>query len=140
MTVRPARLTDADTIFEMLGRFATSYAPDRAVFDESLPQMIADDRVTLLIAEEHTAAVGYVMAVEFQTLFANGSVVQVEELFVEEESRGRGMGRALLDTVLAWSRERQAVEVTVPTRRAGDYYERLGFERAAEYFRLRLTA
>ena len=74
------------------------------------------------------------MAVEFGTLFANGAVVQVEELFVEEAKRGAGTGQVLVAAVVEWARQRGAVEVTVPTRRAGAYYERLGFERTAEYY------
>ena len=88
----------------------------------------------VLVAEDGGTLAGYAMAVEFGTLFANGAVVQIEELFVEEAKRGAGTGQALVSAVVEWARQRGAVEVTVPTRRAGAYYERLGFDRTAEYY------
>ena len=90
--------------------------------------------MALFVGDDGGSLAGYVMAVQFETLFANGCVVQIEELFVEEAKRGAGTGQALVAAVVAWARQRGAVEVTVPTRRAGAYYERLGFERTAEYY------
>lgn len=101
--------------------------------------MVESQDVALLVAEDGGTLAGYAMAVEFATLFANGSVAQIEALFVEEATRSAGMGRALVAAVVEWARSRGAVEVTVPTRRAGDYYERLGFERTAEYYHVRLS-
>jgi GNAT superfamily N-acetyltransferase len=53
-------------------------------------------------------------------------------LVVREDTRGRGVGRALVAAVEHWARERGAGRVVVTTalRRAGAhaFYERLGFE------------
>ena len=111
-----------------------SYEPDRNAFASSFAAMVDSQDVALLVADDGGALAGYAMAVGFATLFANGSVVQIEELFVEEAKRGAGTGRALVAAVVEWARRRGAVEVTVPTRRAGAYYERLGFKRTAEYY------
>jgi predicted N-acetyltransferase YhbS len=137
--IRRADAADAGTVFAMLERFATSYEPDHDVFAKSFAAMIDARDVLLLVADDDGAVVGYVMAVRFPTLFANGPLVQIEELFVEEAKRGSGTGRALVAAVVEWARQRGAVEVTVPTRRAGAYYERLGFERTAEYYHVRLS-
>ncbi len=134
MEIRRAEAADADGVFAMLERFAMSYEPDHNVFAPSFAALIAAHDVLLLVADDGGTLAGYVMAVEFGTLFANGAVVQVEELFVEEAKRGAGTGQALVAAVVEWARRRGAVEVTVPTRRAGAYYERLGFERTAEYY------
>ncbi len=123
----------------MLQRFAMSYEPDRDAFAPSFAAMVDSQDVALLVADDGGTLGGYVMAVEFGTLFANGRVVQIEELFVEEARRSAGKGRALIEAVAEWARTRGAVEVTVPTRRAGAYYERLGFERTAEYYHVRLS-
>ncbi len=116
-----------------------SYEPDHDAFASSFVAMVESQDVALLVAEDGGTLAGYAMAVEFATLFANGRVAQIEEIFVEEAKRGAGTGRALVAAVVEWARSRGAVEVTVPTRRAGDYYERLGFERTAEYYHLRLS-
>ena len=111
-----------------------SYEPDRNAFGPSFAAMIDSQDVALLVADDGGTLAGYVMAVEFGTLFANGVVAQIEELFVEEAKRGADTGQALVAAVVEWARRRGAVEVTVPTRRAGAYYERLGFKRTAEYY------
>lgn len=116
-----------------------SYEPDRDAFAPSFEAMIDSEDVALLVADEGETLAGYVMAVGFATLFANGTVVQIEELFVEEAKRVAGTGQALIEAIIEWARSRGAVEVTVPTRRAGAYYERLGFEATAEYYHLRLS-
>jgi GNAT superfamily N-acetyltransferase len=137
--IRRAEAADADGVFAMLERFAMSYEPDRNLFVPSFAAMIEAQDVALLVADDGGTLVGYVMAVEFGTLFANGAVVQIEELFVEEAMRGAGTGQALVTAVVEWARQRGAVEMTVPTRRAGAYYERLGFERTAEYYHVVLA-
>ena len=139
MEIRQAQAADADAVFAMLERFAMSYEPDRDAFALSFAAMAESQDVALLVAEDSGTLAGYVMAIRFGTLFANGSVAQIEELFVEEAKRGAGVGRALVAAVVEWARSGGAVEVTVPTRRAGDYYERLGFERTAEYYHVRLS-
>ena len=139
MEIRPAQAADADAVFAMLQRFVMSYDPDRDAFAPSFASMIDAQDVALLVADDGGTLGGYVMAFEFATLFANGSVVQIEELFMEEAGRGAGTGRALVQAVVDWARTRDAVEVTVPTRRAGAYYEGLGFERTAEYYHVRLS-
>ena len=134
MKTRAATAADADAVFAMLQRFAMSYEPDRNAFATSFAAMIDSQDVALLMADDGGTLAGYVMAVEFSTLFANGVVAQIEELFVKEAKRGTGTGHALVAAVVEWARRRGAVEVTVPTRRAGGYYERLGFECTAEYY------
>ena len=139
MEIRRAQAADADAVFAMLQRFAMSYEPDRSAFARSFAAMIDSQDVALLVVDDGGTLGGYAMAFEFATLFANGRVVQIEELFMEEAGRGAGTGRALVQAVVDWARTRDAVEVTVPTRRAGAYYERLGFERTAEYYHLPLS-
>ena len=139
MEIRQARAADAGAVFAMLEQFAMSYEPERSAFTASFTAMIDSQDVVLLVADDRGTLVGYAMAVEFGTLFANGSVVQIEELFVEEAKRGAGTGRAMIEAIVRWASSRGAAEVTVPTRRAGAYYERLGFERTAEYYHAALA-
>ncbi|HUF53697.1 MAG TPA: hypothetical protein VMR52_07995 [Dehalococcoidia bacterium] len=50
------------------------------------------------------------MAVVFDTMFANGPVVQIEELFAEETHSGHGVGETLVNAAMtghaAWARAR----------------------------------
>jgi streptothricin acetyltransferase len=55
----------------------------------------------------------------------------VEELVVDTEFRGRGVGRALMDRAIAWARERNFPGVTLETQDnnvpACKFYEKCGF-------------
>jgi GNAT superfamily N-acetyltransferase len=123
----------------MLAGFVTSYEPRRAAFDVTYPTLIADSRSDILVAELDSAIVGYVMASDTPTLFANGTVTELLELYVIEAHRRHGFGRALVAQAVDRARKCGAVEVTVPTRRARTFYEAQGFEITAEFFKLRFA-
>ena len=136
-SVREAHLADADVVFVLLTQFATSYTPIRANFDNNYPHILQNNDADLLVAEVDEQIVGYALATDSMTLFANGPVTELIELFVLEEFRRKGVGRALVQQAIARSKKRRAVEVVVPTRRAGSFYAALGFESTAEYFKLK---
>ena len=91
------------------------------------------------MAEDDDGVQGYVYAADAPTLYANGPITEILELYVEESDRRRGIGRRLVESVAASARERGSVEVVVPTRRAGAFYQAVGFELTAELFKLRLA-
>jgi GNAT superfamily N-acetyltransferase len=62
-------------------------------------------------------------------------VAWVEEVFVRDQERGRGVGRALMGAFERWAADRDCALVALATRRAAPYYRALGFEESAVYFR-----
>lgn len=140
LVIRPARPADADQLFRLVEQFATSYRPDRAAFDRHFPRLLAADSTDCLVADGGGDLLGYVLAFQLLTLYANGIVVELQELMVAPEHRGRGTGRRLVEAIVARARDAGAVEVTVPTRRAREYYLRIGFEETATYFKRRLAS
>ena len=136
--IRTAPLSDADAIFPLLSKFAKSYRPMRAAFDANFPGLIEDERYDVLVAERDGHLARYLLVSDSLTLFANGIVTELLELYVNEEDRGRGIGRELVDQAVSRARDRGAVEVTVPTRRARSFYLAMGFEPPAEFFKLSL--
>jgi len=140
--IRHAELTDADAVFELSLRFATSYRPQRPLFDQNFELLLAAmtyDGTDLLVAEDEGKVIGYALASRFLALCAPGPVAELHELIVDPAYRNRGMGRMLVEAVIGRARTTGAVEVTAPTRGAGDYYRRLGFEVSATLMRLPLT-
>jgi len=138
LTVRLASEADSDSLFGLLKKFATSYQPQPAAFDVNYPRVLQKEESDLLVAEQEGRVVGYLLASDALILFANGVVTELLELYVDEDERRRGIGRRLVQQAVARAKERGAVEVTVPTRRAADFYLALGFESTAEFFKLRL--
>ncbi|MER5520766.1 GNAT family N-acetyltransferase [Streptomyces sp. NPDC048254] len=142
-TVREATPSDADDIYRLLIGFVTSYRPDRAVFDgATFPRIIAaaaEGSAEFLVAEQDSGVVGYLLALRMPTLFAGGTILELLELAVAEPMRGRGTGSALIRAVQAKAREAKDVEVTVPTRRAADFYRALGFHETAVHLKWSTT-
>ncbi len=137
--VRQALAADAESVFALLVQFAMSYRPRRDAFDEHYPSLLTADHANLMVAEVGARVVGYALAFELLTLYANGVVLELQELMVDPEYRSRGLGEKLVRAVVEHGRATGAVEVVVPTRRARDYYVRLGFEETASYLKLKLV-
>lgn len=61
----------------------------------------------------------------------------VDDVFVEPEHRSRGMGHALLRSVEAWAREREAdgisLQVAAANARGRKFYDDLGFREISVY-------
>ncbi len=49
--------------------------------------------------------------------------------------RKRGVGRQLMEAFEAWAASRECTLVSLATRAAGPFYERLGYAAGAEYFK-----
>ncbi len=54
---------------------------------------------------------------------------------VAERSRRLGVGRALMASFEEWAKGRGAVLVGLATRRAAPFYDALGYEQSATFFR-----
>ena len=131
--IRPADVTDAEGVFELLRQFATSYPVRRSAFDRDYERLLSMtyDGTDLLVAEDDGRLLGYALATRFLVLYAGGPVCELHELMVHPQHRNKGIGRRLVDAVAGRARAAGAVEITVPTRRARDYYLALGFVETA---------
>jgi very-short-patch-repair endonuclease/predicted N-acetyltransferase YhbS len=136
--IRPANLSDANRVFELLQQFATSYKPEHNKFEEIFPELITSPAACLLVAEDAGVVVGYALALRVPVLYANGPLWMMQELMVDPNRRSEGIGRQLLQAVIAHARNENAMEVVVVSRRAGGYYVKHGFTESASYYKLKL--
>jgi len=60
---------------------------------------------------------------------------QLQELVVNASARGLDVGTELVRAVEAECERRGVTQLTVASRRAGGFYDRLGFHESAEYMR-----
>ncbi len=89
----------------------------------------------VLVAEVSGAVVGYLLASQHGTFLANGPVAWVEELMVGEAARRRGVASRLLQAAEVWAEGVPAAYLALASRRAGDFYQALGYQASATYFR-----
>jgi GNAT superfamily N-acetyltransferase len=133
--IEPIRIEDFDELFPLVERFASSFATERAAFDRSARELVGRSDVWLGGARSSGALVGYCLGFEHVTFYANGPVSWIEEIVVAESQRRHGFGRALIAAFEQWARSRGSKLVGLATRRAEPFYDALGYERSATYYR-----
>ena len=149
---RLASAADADEIARLLHDFNTEFdtpSPGAAVLAPRLRKLLTADETFAIVAGRPAVAVALV------TLRPNvwyaGRVALLDEMYVVPDLRGRGIGSAVLDVMVATAAERgtDLIEINVdePDVDAQRFYERHGFsgmdpgtgQRAFYYWRERLT-
>lgn len=135
--IRLARAGDEDAVFELVRQLGHAFAPDRAAFDVTIGSYLAGAQptVALFVADEPEGVLGYALVTVVPLLSTNGPSAQLQEIVVDERARGRDLGTALVRAVEAECRARGVTQLTVASRRAGGFYDRLGFHESAEYMR-----
>jgi GNAT superfamily N-acetyltransferase len=133
--IRGARPSDADAVADFAGGLAQSFAFSRASFDLSYPALLDADDACLLVATDGEEYLGYLLGFRHLTFYANGPIGWVEEVFVRDQNRGRGTGRALMDTFEQWAADQGCALIALATRRAAPFYRALGYEESAIYHR-----
>ncbi|MDT3425431.1 GNAT superfamily N-acetyltransferase [Paenibacillus forsythiae] len=132
---RAAELRDEEELFALAERLATSFKLNRQDFSGIFLKLLTDTHADLLIAEQESRIIGYVLAFHHSAFYANGVVSWVEELFVLEEFRGKRVGRKLMELVEGKAHERGSKLVALATRRAGEFYQAIGYAESAAYFK-----
>lgn len=136
--IREARPGDEDALFDLVRQLGHAFTPDRAAYDETLAGYFRGEQpsVVLLVVDDGSPKLGgYALTTIVPLLTTNGPSAQLQELVVDASSRGRDYGTRLVRAVEAVCEQRGVTQLTVASRRAGGFYDRLGFTDAAEYMR-----
>ena len=135
ITIRSASLEDCDTVFLMSKSMATSFEVERDAFNNSFLEVVNNSDSICLIAEINKAAIGYLLGFDHPAFYANGRVSWMEEIYVTDDMRRKGIGRQLTSEFEKWCSERQSKLIGLATRRASDFYKSLDYEESATFFR-----
>jgi predicted N-acetyltransferase YhbS len=139
MTVRRARAEDADAVFGLVQQLGAAFIPVRSAFDVGFSELVTageEADTLLLVAEDDGGRVaGYALTTIARLLSTNGLSAQLQEIAVDESARGQDLGTQLVHAVEAECIGRGVRQITVASRRAGGFYDRLGYSQNAEYMR-----
>ncbi len=135
--VRRANVADARAIARMLDAFNREFgepSPGREVLTRRVLAFIENGTMTYLLAGDGPDGLAQV---SFRpSVWDDEPVGYLEELYVVPERRGHGVGRALMNAVIALARERDAPGMEVVTGEddtaARALYESVGFSNETE--------
>ena len=136
--IREARPGDEEGLFALVGELGHAFPPVRAAFDATIASYFAGEQpsVVVYVSEGADGALqGYALTTIVPLLATNGPSAQLQELVVDAAARGLDVGTQLVRAVEAECERRGVTQLTVASRRAGGFYDRLGFHESAEYMR-----
>ena len=146
MNIRRAVEKDIDRINELLLQVCLVHhvgRPDifkygaKKYNDEELLEIIGDDERPILVAvDEEDNVCGYAFLVFKQyvdnNIFTDIKTLYIDDLCVDEEMRGQGIGTELYQAVLAYAKENQCYNVTLNVwscnESAMKFYEKCGLK------------
>jgi len=143
---RPATVEDRDLIVELAARAMAELAPTRggsvwrrrearpepvaASIDTALADAARPDGTSLMVVGTLDGVVVGYGAVRSERLRDGGLLGVVDDLYVEPDARGVGVGEAMMDRIIAWCEERGCLGVdalALPGNRGTkNFFERFG--------------
>jgi len=134
--VRLALPKDGARVLELVGKLGHAVALDPQAFQDSFTQSLADSPRTIVhVAEVAGEVVGYALTTINTLFYTNGPSAQLQEIVVDDARQTSGVGTALVRAVEAACEASGVTQLTVASRRAGGFYDRLGYTQQAEYMR-----
>ena len=143
MTIRRAESRDLPHLNRLLcqvlnvhnaGRPDIFKAGAKKYTDGELLAILADDRRPVFVAEDGDNILGYAFCVfirhENDNILTDVKTLYIDDLCVDESTRGTGVGRALYDFVLSFAKEQDCYNVTLNVWACNEgairFYEKLG--------------
>jgi ribosomal protein S18 acetylase RimI-like enzyme len=149
--IRLATEADLPRIVELLAQLSPD-DPDREDTSTPLPynyhlvfREMTQGKQQLFVAEVRKKIVGTLVLVVVQNLSHKGSPYAIiENVVVDEKQRSKGIGEALIRRAVDEARKAGCYKVSLTSNKlrteAHRFYERLGFGRTHEAFRINLEA
>ena len=130
ISIRRAAITDEATVYHFVCALEEKTL-DADRFRDVYRQNVMHTDCYYLLAEEEGQPVGFVSLHTQLLLHHGGRTGEVQELFVEEGVRGRGIGQRLLTEVEALGNTLGLIEIEVTTNRrrtnTHQFYQRAGY-------------
>jgi N-acetylglutamate synthase-like GNAT family acetyltransferase len=133
--VRRATPEDEPVVHRLAAEMATSFVVERHTFRDSYLSLIEADEAFVLVADVGGRVGGYLLGFTHLTFYANGPVAWVEEIAVQSQLRRQRLGALLMAEFESRATAAGAALVALATRRAASFYDAIGYEASATYFR-----
>ena len=133
--IRKARAEDLSGVVVLAREFQSETELDECFFYLAWGEKLKDPNSYIGIAESDNSIFGYISGYLHLAFYANGSTFWVDEIFVNETMRRKGVGKSLMNSIVPWLRERECKLIALATNGAKEFYSELGFQDSAKYFK-----
>lgn len=133
MIIRPACAADLPRLLPMVHALAQHHGDTPTATEATLSRDLFSPQswAVALVAEGQSGLQGYAALTRGVQLQAGGRRMDLHHLFVQVESRGKGLGKALVQAALDMARTEGCAYLTVGTApqnaEAAQFYPALGF-------------
>ena len=139
ITVRRGQIEDANVLFDLALQYQTGRESiGRDEFGVALDNILRHrDQETnvLFVAESEGRVVGYSLMTVSRLLHAPGLTAHLQEIVVDQDSRGEGIGDRLMQANEHYCMGRGVRQLSASTSRIGSFYNHRGFEPMGEHYR-----
>jgi GNAT superfamily N-acetyltransferase len=136
--VRPAQVEDVDHLVHLLGLLFTieeDFSVDVEKQRNGLRLLVEGDRACVLVAEQDGQVIGMCTGQIVISTAEGGPSVLVEDVVVEPEYRGQGVGRALMAALTEWAKNQGSTRMQLLADKNNPpglvFYNRLGWTSTA---------
>lgn len=99
------------------------------VFQEA---MDSPDLITIWILEVEGEMIGFVNLLTIYSIWSYGKALIIDDIYIREEQRGRGIGKEVMDAVVQYAKEKEYKRIQFQAEKNNEkaqaFYRKLGFE------------
>ena len=122
LTIRRGRPGDSAEVRELVAQLG--YTPEDRAYDETFTQVARHPEAAVFVAHRGSRMVGYLAMTHRPQIRLGGRVASVDELAVDGQVRGSGVGTLLLEAAVAHARSLGCARVEVLCSRARESFRR----------------
>ncbi|MFH6934367.1 GNAT family N-acetyltransferase [Flavobacterium sp. FlaQc-30] len=130
INIRKIEKQDLDFVYKAICELENEVL-DFEVFERIFNENISNPRNVYLIAENESEGLGFISFHTQNLLHHCGLVGEIQEFFIHQKHRGKGVGRLLINEIKNFAEQHnlKSIEVTTNKRRVENVavYENLGF-------------
>lgn len=129
VSIRPAQSGDIDTIYKYICELEEEKL-DKNTFEKIFNENLTRDDIYYFVAEYSGKVAGFMSVYTQKLLHHNGTVAEIQELFIDSHARSKGIGKKLIEYArdIADKNNCKMFEVTCNVKRKDThkFYEREG--------------
>lgn len=138
LKIQPCRRKDFKAVFQLLRQLWPDKELKMIALQKVFERALDADTQIYLCATDGDNVVGFASLTIKNNLWQGANLGHIDELIVEEKYRGCGLGRQLLNEIIAHAKQRGCARVELDSafhrKKAHHFYERHGFENRAYLF------